>query len=518
MMPASPAQITRCPQCATAFRITRTQLQSAKGLVRCGSCLHVFRATDHLLVAPASPTHEPEAPLASEHAPSVTEQPLETQENDITPVIDIPSTEEAISDSSSAQDTAPPTEEAQVTTIESLVAPEDHLDKDSADTPESAQPHAEKSEVADTIEPTHIAPAVAPDSSLLLSSSASLFEREPRKHLATPEFPEEDESWAEALIAQEEETAFAPLRDGPAALPEVDADDLAEADKLLATPLEGATELSFSAHYVQAPDQSDDESPATFSTEVIIQEEHAPEPTLRPSDAFELSPELAAIPDRGATQPSKEELASEPTEPPPVIAETKRQLNADPKDRVINSSRAELLKHIAPEPLEFSHRHHRRWSISPLWAGLSLCAVLLLVGQLAWFKFDYLSRIEPYRSLYGTVCPLIGCELPALKDTRKIAAQNLTIRPKPNVPNALAVDVIIINNATHDQPYPDLILRFTDINNQLVAARRFTPKEYLGGEAANSNIMPRQQPVYVTLDLVDPGDNAINYHIEIPSS
>ena len=40
-------QITKCPKCDTTFRVSPAQLQVAKGAVRCGACLHVFRATDH---------------------------------------------------------------------------------------------------------------------------------------------------------------------------------------------------------------------------------------------------------------------------------------------------------------------------------------------------------------------------------------------------------------------------------------------------------------------------------------
>ncbi len=49
-------RITQCPKCDTTFRITPSQLKVAKGAVRCGACLHVFRASDHFQNAPeASP-------------------------------------------------------------------------------------------------------------------------------------------------------------------------------------------------------------------------------------------------------------------------------------------------------------------------------------------------------------------------------------------------------------------------------------------------------------------------------
>lgn len=40
-------QITKCPKCDTTFRVSPAQLEVAKGAVRCGACLHVFRASDH---------------------------------------------------------------------------------------------------------------------------------------------------------------------------------------------------------------------------------------------------------------------------------------------------------------------------------------------------------------------------------------------------------------------------------------------------------------------------------------
>src|SRR5690606_22424450 len=52
MTSVSNQMITRCPKCGTAFRVTPSQLQSAKGAVRCGSCLHVFKAQDYLAATP----------------------------------------------------------------------------------------------------------------------------------------------------------------------------------------------------------------------------------------------------------------------------------------------------------------------------------------------------------------------------------------------------------------------------------------------------------------------------------
>ena len=51
--------ITRCPECATAFRCYREQLDQARGWVRCGRCSAVFEAEQHVWTPSMSPTNGP---------------------------------------------------------------------------------------------------------------------------------------------------------------------------------------------------------------------------------------------------------------------------------------------------------------------------------------------------------------------------------------------------------------------------------------------------------------------------
>lgn len=48
------SQITRCPSCATSFKVVADQLRISEGWVRCGQCKEVFDASAHLLPAPPS--------------------------------------------------------------------------------------------------------------------------------------------------------------------------------------------------------------------------------------------------------------------------------------------------------------------------------------------------------------------------------------------------------------------------------------------------------------------------------
>jgi predicted Zn finger-like uncharacterized protein len=44
--------LTRCPSCATHFRVTPEQLKARSGRVRCGECQNVFNALDSLIEEP----------------------------------------------------------------------------------------------------------------------------------------------------------------------------------------------------------------------------------------------------------------------------------------------------------------------------------------------------------------------------------------------------------------------------------------------------------------------------------
>src|SRR6266496_4124560 len=59
------SMITRCPACATAFRVTEPQLSARAGQVRCGRCGALFDALTALSPGPASRPAREDAKAAS---------------------------------------------------------------------------------------------------------------------------------------------------------------------------------------------------------------------------------------------------------------------------------------------------------------------------------------------------------------------------------------------------------------------------------------------------------------------
>jgi predicted Zn finger-like uncharacterized protein len=575
-MTSSNQQITRCPKCGTAFRITHTQLQSANGAVRCGSCLNVFKAMDYLVapvVAKASSTAAKSSTVvkSSAAAPKGTDpqkvaealkpvsKPSTRTPATITgPASASPATSATKQAAKPAELSAKPVATTLATKpgsnkpVSPLTAPGDSKQSEQLAILSSIKPLPVKSPTTQAKPTAQPAPQQKPVVRVLDKSSldqvedilisddmeenksetksyefdgfmdiditpkaeVSLFERKIREQEDKQDLHNADESWAEMLIEEEDEEA--PRFTAKPKSPTQDEEDFYATERIPeigAPTTAGKTPATAPAPSLMFSLVGDPEpAPAKQST------------AGKSLDDLVLSDELANIPDHEGFKPSPRAVTEDRIDPtifetPDAAADDespKRQVKTRPKIRAYDGSRTALLMNIIPAPIEFTAKRMRRWYQRKLWPALSLLALIALVTQLGWFKFDYFSRVEPYRTVYTFLCPHLGCEVPTLVDTSQISAFNLVVREHSETAGALAVDVMIMNNAPFDQPYPDLVLVFTDLDENEVASRRFSPREYLGGEAAGSSLMEQKRPVHLTLDLVDPGEQAVNYHIYIP--
>lgn len=191
---------------------------------------------------------------------------------------------------------------------------------------------------------------------------------------------------------------------------------------------------------------------------------------------------------------------------------------ASPLQRSEPERPEEGLLELADEPLRLEWRKPRQsWGRRLGWIALNLLAIGALAGQYVWFHYDELVRQDRYRPWFERLCPTLGCSLPPLVDIGQIKSSNLVVRHHPDFAGALAVDAILYNRAAFAQPFPLLELRFADINGQPVATRRFKPSEYLSGELAGQQEMPPQTPIHISLEILDPGTQAVNYSLSFHS-
>ncbi len=167
--------------------------------------------------------------------------------------------------------------------------------------------------------------------------------------------------------------------------------------------------------------------------------------------------------------------------------------------------------------VDFSIPSHSKSKIvnkhSVLWSLLSLLAVMVLLGQYLRYAAPEMAKTEANRVWAEQVCSYLWCDVPDLVDVKKIITSQLLVRSNPQHDGVLVVDAIIRNDLTVFQPFPVVELRFTDLNGQIVASRRFLPDEYLSHEALKKNKMPPQTPIYISFEIIDPGKEAVGHSL-----
>ena len=75
--------------------------------------------------------------------------------------------------------------------------------------------------------------------------------------------------------------------------------------------------------------------------------------------------------------------------------------------------------------------------------------------------------------------------------------------------------MLLRNSSEFRQLFPGLRLRFYDIRGQVVASRVFPVKEYLGGELRGLRHIPGETEVRLSLEIIDPGTQAVGYEMDV---
>ena len=405
--------VTQCPHCQTRFRVSHGQLNVARGVVRCGSCLQVFNAVRQLMEQRAgeATAPEPELPPAIEPEPprAISQKQWTAQELDL-----------------------------------------DNLDLDE----ELAK--LERREIQHTL----------PAGAERRQPGADRRQKEESFSASRDTVKAEEEKWAASLFSEPPEERDHIVADEP------------ESTKAPAT--KQRTEPSMSFHH----DDIDDEPPLRS--------------TLEDED---IDPPFTPL-----TQAAQE---AEPQERP----QPRRK-----RARVEANIHDDVLQDLEDDPLHlYAQKRPSSWGRRLIWFLLVLIAAAGLAGQYIAYQFDDLARQDAYRPWFQQLCPTLGCTVPSRVDIAHIKSSNLVVRSHPEFAGALVVDAIIYNRATFSQPFPLLELRFADLNGNLIASRRFKPAEYLSGELAGVSEMPSQTPIHISLDILDPGNKAVNYSLSFHS-
>ncbi len=490
---STPDIITRCPQCNTAFRVTPNQLSVADGVVRCGSCLAVFKAVDYktekqLNTGDTTNTESTSQTDSNHHdvEDEVSDDALIEDERESVLNLSDDIYDLDIRDKSRDEKTSlfgrklkPVSQQTREKADESwaldMLA---DLEDDDDIQPIQVKRHQNKEAHANPIEPEEV-----------FIDQPSPFSNEP----ATKSLDSERQAETEKKETPEKKRGFSflkrnnkkkekePVQDDIEEL-DFDYDDVTdiEDDTETIRPADTLiTELDAPLKYISSNDDDYDANALYFDQDEYTetQEQDKTEPVI------------------AVNMPQSTTISDEAIE------------NAMYSRTSYASEDNKLLSNIQPAPVEmewYEYSRTKNW----LWAIGALLLCLLIGLQFALFRFDYLSKQTKYRPYYQSACNIFGCQVPDIVDLKQILISNVELSNHDTQKDAIVLIAILINNARFEQPYPALKLEFLDKNKKRVASRELQPNEYLQGELAGAKYMPINQKIQLSLDIIAPDKRA----------
>ena len=249
------------------------------------------------------------------------------------------------------------------------------------------------------------------------------------------------------------------------------------------------------------------------SSSILLEEETTTEPDQTAAEVLDFKPKPTddEIPEPQPAWESfgdsilKDEIFDKPEERPDydsIPAFRASDEPAAPSDEVLEDER---VYDFLPIDKDKPKTHRLPWFIGVL------LLLLLMGGQLAWQWRDKLIQHDMGRQLLSTLCQVTGCTLPVRRDTDKIVIQGRNLGTHPNKPDALYLQLNMVNTAAFEQPFPKLQLTLYNDTGKLIARRTFMPSEYLPAGMAAQTLMPRAQPIMVEMELADPGKEVTGF-------
>jgi predicted Zn finger-like uncharacterized protein len=149
------------------------------------------------------------------------------------------------------------------------------------------------------------------------------------------------------------------------------------------------------------------------------------------------------------------------------------------------------------------------------WGVAAVILLMLLLGQIAWFQGARLLALFPVaRPPLEWACAYWHCRLPRYRDPGSIRLVSRDVRVHPRAADALLINALFTNHAEFPQPYPVLQLGLYDTDGQVLAARRFVPKEYLEKHVDPALEMPPGIPVHIVLEVRGPRKNPVSFEFK----
>ncbi|MEN8170755.1 MAG: DUF3426 domain-containing protein [Pseudomonadota bacterium] len=213
--------------------------------------------------------------------------------------------------------------------------------------------------------------------------------------------------------------------------------------------------------------------------------------------------------------PSSEEPTAEDGTTQEPIQHTDDELEPDTSDEPAEQPAIEETPVAAKTngyaiPAELTQARQSSGTASIMWGlGIVLMCVVLLLQYLYYFRLQLVDNPQ-LRPLLTTICDVTNCELPPRRDLEQIELAEHRMQFHPNYKRSLLITATLANRADFAQPYPLVEVLMTNIDQQVVARRHFTPEQYLPNHSGSSSF-PADSEVPLMLEVLDPGNDAVGF-------
>ncbi len=161
-------------------------------------------------------------------------------------------------------------------------------------------------------------------------------------------------------------------------------------------------------------------------------------------------------------------------------------------------------------------RRHRLQAAAIVGLALALVLQLLLADRAG------LAANARWRPAMATLCNVLHCTLPPWREPTAFTLLQRDVRPHPTVAGALQVTATFRNDARWAQPLPGLLLTLSDVDGRSIAARTFTPSDYLGGagdepgtgkgtRTRTQTMLASGQSKTISMDIVEPAPRIVAF-------
>lgn len=142
--------------------------------------------------------------------------------------------------------------------------------------------------------------------------------------------------------------------------------------------------------------------------------------------------------------------------------------------------------------------------------------VLMLAGlALQYLYYHRMTLVvnPQLRPVLAQMCQITGCQLPPRRDPASIELGHHLVQFHPRYVDSLLITATLVNHADFTQPFPIVEVVMTDLDQKVIARRRFLPDDYLAGGNATGGLPPETE-VPLILEVLDPGKKAVGFEFK----